>query len=240
MQALILAGGAGARLRPYTTVIPKPLMPIGDYPILEILIRQLKQTGVTDVVLAVGYMSHLFEALFGDGEKYGLRIAYSFESKPLGTAGPISLLIDRLDDDFLLMNGDLLTTMRYDRLFHHHKEVKAAATLGIYRREVQVDFGIIESDQEGTLVNYIEKPIHSFDVSMGVYALNKKKIEPFLVREQHLDLPELMLKLRENNLKVNCYRQDCFWLDIGRIDDYQLASEVFEKNRSDFLPDESQ
>src|SRR5690242_9498836 len=127
MQALILAGGKGTRLRPYTAVLPKPLMPVGDYPILEIILRQLKANGIDEVILAVGYMSQLFQAFFGDGARYGLRISYSFETQPLGTAGPIALTLDQLEDDFLVMNGDLLTTLNYRNLFEYHLERKAAA-----------------------------------------------------------------------------------------------------------------
>ena len=158
MQALILAGGKGTRLRPYTTVIPKPLMPVGDYPILEVILRQLKAAGMDEVILAVGYMSQLFQAFFQDGSKYGLKISYSFESAPLGTAGPIGLLLDRLEANFLVMNGDLLTTLNYRKLFDYHLAQGAAATIGVYRREVNIDFGVIETDETNRLARYIEKP----------------------------------------------------------------------------------
>src|SRR5207237_530377 len=142
MQAVILAGGKGTRLRPYTTVLPKPLMPVGDYPILEIILRQLKRADVTRVVLAVGYMSHLFEAFFQDGQRYGLEISYSFETEALGTAGPLGAIVDALDEDFLVLNGDLLTTFSYRNVFAHHKRVDAAATIGAFRRSVDIDFGV--------------------------------------------------------------------------------------------------
>ena len=171
MQALILAGGKGTRLRPYTTVLPKPLMPIGDYPVLEIILRQLKRAGINEIILAVGYMSQLFQAFFQDGERYGLRISYSFEDQPLGTAGPIALALEQLDDDFLVMNGDLLTTLNYQNLLSFHKSKRAAATIGLYQREVKVDFGVIKSDEENRLVQYVEKPIYNFSVSMGVNAI---------------------------------------------------------------------
>jgi NDP-mannose synthase len=239
MQALILAGGTGTRLRPYTTVVPKPLMPVGDYPILEILIRQLKLAGVEEIILAVGYMSQLFEAFFRDGSRYGLRISYSFEQNPLGTAGPISLVLDRLEDDFLLMNGDLLTTLKFRNLFVRHRELKAAATLGVYRREVNIDFGIVESDQDNRLVRYTEKPTYTFDVSMGVYALNTASIRDYLAGGGHLDIPDLMSRMRDDGRLVTCYRESCYWLDIGRVDDYQTAVETFELRRTEFLPSES-
>lgn len=235
MQALILAGGKGTRLRPYTTVIPKPLMPVGDYPILEIILRQLKNAGVDEVFLAVGYMSQLFQAFFQNGEKYGLKIIYSFEEKPLGTAGPISLLLDQLKGDFVVMNGDLLTTLNYQNLFKFHQENQAAATIGLYKREVKIDFGVIETGEKGQLARYIEKPTYYFDVSMGINILNAQAIKGYLTPEQPLDIPTLMMRLRDSGQKVLCYNEPCYWLDIGRVDDYQTATEIFEARGDEFL-----
>jgi NDP-mannose synthase len=237
MQALILAGGRGARLHPYTTVIPKPLMPVGDYPILEIIIRQLKLAGVDEVIMAVGYMSQLFQAFFQEGDRYDLKISYSFESKALGTAGPIALVIDRLGDDFLVLNGDLLTTLSYNNLFSYHKESKAAATIGVYAREVNIDFGVVESNDENRLVNYIEKPTYHFNVSMGVNVLNAVSVKPYLTPGEYLDIPTLLMRMCEDHLPVVCYSEPCYWLDIGRVDDYRVANETFEAKRSEFFPD---
>jgi NDP-mannose synthase len=236
MQALILAGGRGTRLRPYTTVLPKPLMPVGDYPILEIILRQLKYFGFEEVILAVGYQSHLFQAFFQDGERFGLRIEYSFETEALGTAGPLALVLDQLQPDFLVMNGDLLTTLNYRNLWEHHQTDGAAATIGLYQRDVNIDFGVIESDREGRLLRYIEKPTYHFDVSMGVNVLNTQAIRPYLTPGKHLDLPQLMSMLSENGRPVRCYREPCYWLDIGRIDDYQTANEIFGTRQAEFLP----
>jgi NDP-mannose synthase len=239
MQALILAGGKGTRLRPYTAVIPKPLLPVGDYPILEIILRQLKQADVSEVILAVGYMSHLFESIFQRGERFGLKIFYSLEEKPLGTAGPISLALNLLHDDFIVMNGDLLTTLNLRNLFHFHKQKGAAATIGLYEREVKVDFGVIETSEEDRLIRYTEKPTFRFNVSMGINVLNKQKIEPYIRTGEQLDLPDLMLKLLEDNLPVYCYREACYWLDLGRLDDYEAATEIFESRKNEFLSFES-
>jgi NDP-sugar pyrophosphorylase family protein len=238
MQALILAGGKGTRLRPYTTVLPKPLMPVGDYPILEIILRQLKGAGARDVILAVGHMSQLFEAFFQDGSRYGLRIAYSFEERPLGTAGPLALALGDLEEDVLVMNGDLLTSLNYRHIFEFHKERRAAATIGLYRREVTIDFGVIERDAEARLTRYIEKPTYPFDVSMGVNVLHRDAIAPYLTPGKHLDLPDLMLALLRDGHPVYCYQEPCSWLDIGRVDDYQVATETFEERRAEFLPGE--
>lgn len=236
MQALILAGGKGARLRPYTTVLPKPLMPVGDYPILEIILRQLKHAGVTDVILAVGYMSQLFQAFFQDGSRYGLRISYSFEDAPLGTAGPIALAMGQLEDDFLIMNGDLLTTLDYGSLFAFHRTRKAAATIGLHRREVKIDFGVIECDAHNRLVGYTEKPVWNFTVSMGINALNKAAVLPYLKPGEYLDLPDLMLRLNREGQPVLCYQEPCSWLDVGRLDDYQAATDAFLARKHEFLP----
>lgn len=236
MQALILAGGKGKRLRPYTTVLPKPLMPVGDYPILEIILRQLKQAGFDEVILAVGYMSQLFQAFFQDGSRHGLKITYSFEDHPLGTAGPMAPLMDRLDEDFLIMNGDLLTTLNFRDLFAFHRERKAAATIGLFRREVNIDFGVIESDEEQRLIRYIEKPTYSFAVSMGVSAINREAVRPHLTAGVNLDLPDLMSRLVAQGRPVLCYQEPCRWLDIGRVDDYQTAIEIFASQQSEFLP----
>lgn len=236
MQALILAGGRGTRLHPYTTVLPKPLMPVGDYPILEIILRQLKTAGVTDIILAVGYLSQLLQAFFQNGERLGLNISYSFEEQALGTAGPIALAFDQLNDDFLVMNGDLMTTLNYRNLFVFHKQRGASATIGTYQREVRIDFGVIESNENGNLIRYIEKPTYHFDVSMGVNVLNKDSIEPYLKVGEYLDIPDLMMQLSQDGHSVCCYQEPCYWLDIGRIDDYRTATEVFESRQAEFLP----
>jgi NDP-sugar pyrophosphorylase family protein len=237
MQAIILAGGKGTRLKPYTTVLPKPLMPVGDYPILEIILRQLKGAGINEIILAVGHLSQLFESFFQDGSRYGLNITYSFEEHQLGTAGPIALALDRLEDDFLIMNGDLLTTLNYSDLVAYHKKMNAAATIALSTREVKIDFGVIETDSDNQLDRYIEKPVYTFDVSMGINVLNKKEVARYLKPGAYMDIPDLMSQLHGNGRSVYCHRSNCYWLDIGRIDDYQTASEIFELRIAEFLPD---
>jgi NDP-sugar pyrophosphorylase family protein len=237
MQAVILAGGKGTRLRPYTTVIPKPLMPVGELPILEIILRQLKRAGVTEVILAVGYMGQLLEAFFQDGHRLGLRITYSFEERALGTAGPLALLMDRLHEDFLIMNGDLLTTLDYRNLFEAHLRTGAAATISVCTREVKIDFGVVETGAADVLERYIEKPVYQFDVSMGINVLKTAMIRPHLKTGEPLDIPTLITELRQGGRLVHCFREACYWLDIGRVDDYQAASETFDARRAEFLPD---
>lgn len=237
MKAVILAGGKGTRLRPYTTVIPKPLLPVGDYPILEIILFQLRHFGVDEVILAVGHMSQLFEAFFQHGERYDLTIHYSFEPEPLGTAGPLSLLIDQMSEDFLVINGDLLTTLNYRKMYEYHCQHKAAATIGLYEREVKIDFGVIEMGEGCKLERYTEKPTLKFNVSMGVNVLNPDMIRPYITRKRQLDLPDLMMLLHNHGHPVFCYSEPCYWLDIGRLDDYDKANEIFESRVRDFIPD---
>ncbi len=237
MQALILAGGKGTRLRPYTAIMPKPLMPIGDMPILEILIRQLKEQGVDSIILAVGYLHHMIEAYFEDGKKFGIPITYSLENEPLGTAGPIKLVLKDLDENFLVLNGDLLTTINFSNLFNAHLEAKAAATIAAFKRTVDIDFGVLEINEKSELENYSEKPIFDFDVSMGINVFNKSAIEGIIEDLDYIDIPDLMMELNKEKKKIFCYQEDCDWLDIGRIEDYNTAVDIFESNKKSFLPE---
>lgn len=235
MKAVILAGGKGTRLAPYTTVFPKPLMPVGDMPILEIIIRQLKDAGVSDIVLCVGYLSSLLEAYFGHGEKLGVKIAYSHENEPLGTAGPLGL-VSGLDETFFVMNGDLLTTIDYRAMLKFHKGHGRSATIGVANKDVKVDLGVLEISDDHRLTNYIEKPVLNYKVSMGIYVF-----EPSVLSEirgkSRLDLPDLILNLKAAGSSPMAFDSNCRWLDIGRVDDYAAASESFERDRHEYLPD---
>jgi NDP-sugar pyrophosphorylase family protein len=233
MQALILAGGQGSRLKPFTNVIPKPLVPIGDIPILEVVLRQLKFYGADRIVLAVNQLARLIETFFGDGSRLGLRIVYSLEDKPLGTAGPIRL-VDDLDEDFIVMNGDLLTTINYSDFFRRHKSSEAAASIATFQKEIKIDLGVLETE-DGKFSNYIEKPTYYFTVSMGIYALNRRVVQ-FIPEGERLDMPDLVLALHKAGQKVLCYSGGYDWLDIGRIDDYETAVQRFEANRKAYLP----
>jgi len=235
MKAIILAGGKGTRLAPYTTVLPKPLMPIDDMPILEIVLRQMARYGFKDVTLAVGYLAELLMAYCGDGSKFGVRVDYSREENPLGTAGPIAL-VPNLDDTFLVMNGDLLTTLNYGEMYRYHKERKAIATLAAYPREVKIDLGVIDIDDNNWVKDYIEKPTYKYSVSTGVYIFEPQVLD-FITPNQRLDLPEMVLRLINQGYPVNVYRFDGYWLDIGRHDDYEMAVKEFLSQRDEFLPD---
>jgi len=232
MQALILAGGEGTRLKPFTNIIPKPLVPIGDLPILEVVLRQLKNHGADRIVLAVNRLARLIEAFFGDGSRLGLDIGYSLEDKPLGTAGPIRL-VEKLDEDFIVMNGDLLTTIDYSDFFRRHKASHATATIATFQKEVKIDLGVLETKDE-RFTNYIEKPTYHFTVSMGIYVLNRRVI-PFIEEGRRFDMPDLVLALHKAGEKIVCYSGDYDWLDIGRMDDYERAVQLFEANRDRYL-----
>jgi NDP-sugar pyrophosphorylase family protein len=233
MQAIILAGGKGTRLKPFTNAIPKPLVPIGDMPILEVVLRQLRHYGVTEVVLAVSHLARLIEAFFGDGGDLGLKISYSQEDRILGTAGPLRLVREP-DQDFIVMNGDLLTTIDYRAFFEFHKARGGAATIAVFKKEVKIDLGVLKVDGQDFL-DYVEKPTYSFDVSMGIYVLNRRVL-PFIPADEKFDMPDLMLSLKEAGEKVSCYSGDYQWLDIGRLEDYERAVELFVAQKELYLP----
>lgn len=235
MRAIVLAGGKGTRLAPYTTVLPKPLMPIGEMPILEIVIRQLQKHGFDNLTLAVGYLAELLMAYCGDGSKFGVTLDYSREELPLGTAGPIAL-VPNLNETFLVMNGDLLTTIDYAAMLKYHRERGALATIACYQRDVKIDLGVLDVDSENWVANYIEKPTYHYSVSMGIY-LFEPEILKYIPANQRLDLPELVIKLMQDDKKVNVFNFDGYWLDIGRHDDYERAIEEFAAHRADFLPE---
>lgn len=233
MQAIILAGGKGTRLKPFTTNFPKPLVPIDDMPILEIVLRQLKYYGYKEIVITVNHLAELIMAFFGNGNKLGLNITYSMEDSPLGTAGPLSL-IDNLHDDFLVMNGDILTTLDFKKLFDYHKSNKNDITISTYKREEKIQLGVLESDNE-IFKKYIEKPVYFFDVSMGIYVINKK-MKNFILADTKFDMPDLITYAKDQGGKIHCYRDNYFWLDIGRVDDFEQANEIFMEKKKLFLP----
>jgi len=230
LQAVILAGGEGTRLKPFTTNFPKPLVPIDDTPILEIILRQLKHCGFSDVTIAVNHLADLIIAFFQDGKKHDLNISYSFESKPLGTAGPISL-IENLNDNFLVMNGDVLTTINYKDLYDFHISNGCDITIAAFKREEKIDLGVLDIGDDGKFINYTEKPSYHFNVSMGVYILNKSVLDLIPVNEK-FNIPDLVLEAQARNKKIKCYQGDYSWLDIGRVDDYEKANELFKSKRN--------
>jgi NDP-mannose synthase len=234
MKAVVLAGGKGTRLTPYTKILPKPLMPIGDMPILEVILRQMKVAGVDQVILTVGHLSELMRAFFQDGHQLGLEIEYSYESCPLGTAGPLAL-VDGLNESFLVTNGDVLTTLRFMELLDFHRQHNATATIAVHHRQVKIDLGVIQWDGMPTINGYIEKPTYDYCVSMGIYVFEPRVLD-YIPRNEFLDFPDLIKKLISAGEKVVGYQYEGYWQDLGRPDDYEAASQDFEKMRSEFLP----
>lgn len=225
MRAVILAGGLGSRLAPYSTQLPKPLMPIGGMPILEILIRQLRRSGIEQVTLAVGHMASLVMAYFNTGETLGVSIDYSHESEPLGTAAPLRL-VRGLDETFLVLNGDLLTDVDLPRMIGFHRQRGAEATVGVYARETLIDLGVVETDESDRVTGYVEKPIHRHLVSMGLYVFEPSVLKN-LPAQGRFDLPDLITSLlADQRLVVGC-KHTGYWCDIGRPEDYERAQDEF-------------
>ena len=235
MKAVVLAGGKGTRLAPYTRILPKPLMPIGDMPILEVLLRQMKQAGIEEVILTVGHLAHLLRTFFMDGEQWGLRISYSYEENPLGTAGPLSL-IPGLCSTFLVTNGDVLTTLDLKELLDFHKSQGGIATIAVHRRQVKIDLGVVQWNGHHSLSGYIEKPVYDYTVSMGIYVFEPRVMD-YIPHNQYLDFPDLVLKMIAAGERVCGYAFDGYWMDLGRPDDYAQASEDFAYMREQFLPE---
>lgn len=226
MRAIILAGGKGTRLRPYTTTIPKPLVPIGgEMAILEIVMLQLARHGFTHITLAVNHMANLIMAFCGDGSRWGLKIDYSLEDKPLSTIGPLTL-IDDLPERFLVMNGDILSDLNYGDFYSSHVTDTHDITVASYKRDVKIDFGVVEYDTDNMVSAFIEKPSYHFNVSMGIYCVSRGIIEA-LPRGEPYGFDNLMLDGLKNKLKMRVKPFDGFWFDIGRPEDYDYVNENY-------------
>jgi len=234
MRAIILAGGKGTRLRPYTYTLPKPLMPIGgEMPILEIILKQLKNHGFREVTITVNYMAKIIQAFFGDGKEWGLEIDYSLEQKPLGTVGPLTL-INNLPETFLVMNGDLLTDLNYKEFYEWHKEKSNDISVATFKRMTQNDSGVLYYDNNLNIYDFKEKPIDFHHISMGIYILNKSVIDP-LPKNEKVGFDQLIINAIKNKLRIMAYPHTSYWLDIGSNSDYEKANEYFIKNREQIL-----
>ncbi len=236
MQAFILAGGRGVRLQPYTMVFPKPMLPIGGMPIIEIIVRQLAYYGFGDITISLGYLGDYIKLYFKDGAKTprGAVIKYVEEVDPLGTAGSICLL-DKYDNDFLVLNGDLLTSIDFRDFFNFHKSKGAALSIAVGVKSVRMNLGILEMKGEN-VIDFKEKPTFSYNDNMGIYIYNKRVLD-YIERGKRLDVNDLILRLLQNKEKVLGYRSEksYYWVDIGQHADYELANNEFENNRKDFL-----
>jgi len=226
MRAILLAGGKGTRLRPYTTLVPKPLVPIGgETSILEIVIGQLKRRGFTHLTLAVSHLAHLIESYIGDGSRWDLTIDYSLEPEPLGTIGPLTLLKD-LPEDFLVMNGDILTDLDYGAFLRDHTQRRHSVSVSAFKRTSAIDFGVLEYDPQGRLTAFKEKPRYHFDVSMGIYGMSRSVIEA-LPPGKPYGFDQLMVDGLRNGLDIRVKPFDGFWLDVGRPEDYEYANDHY-------------
>ncbi len=225
-RAILLAGGKGTRLKPYTLTMPKPLVPVGDYPIIEIIIRQLAKNGFTHITLTVNHMADMIKEFCGDGSKWGILIDYSLETKPLSTMGPLKLIQD-LPENFLVMNGDVLTNIDYGQFFDKHVKEGNVFTVSAYERDHKVDYGVLETNETNQLVAFKEKPILHYKVSMGVYMLNKACLD-VIPDDTFYGFDHLMLDLIKNNNPATVKVFDGYWLDIGRPDDYEQAINDYE------------
>lgn len=224
MKAVIQSGGKGTRLRPYTTILPKPLMPVGSKPVLELLLKWLRRNGTRDVYITTGYLGHLIRGVCGDGRQWDLRITYTEEHEPLGTVGALSLLRDELDSTFLVINGDVLTDLNINAFVAAHRQHGSTLTIATVQRTVQMGFGIIEH-AAGVVEQFREKPNLSYVVSMGIYCMEPEVLDriPAGVPFGFDDLMYCMLRQR---LPVHTFLHHGFWLDVGRVEDFQKAQEL--------------
>jgi NDP-mannose synthase len=233
-RVIVLAGGRGRRLAPYTSVLPKPLMPIGDRSILEILVEQLADAGLTDLTFCVGYLSHLIRAVFDNGPGKRVNIRHVKEETPLGTAGPLRL-VEGLDSTFLVMNGDLLTDLSFNRLLQSHRASGNVVTIATHVRILKSDYGVLHLDDGGedvlTVTAYEEKPELSLNVSMGIYAMEPEALN-YIDPHGHFDFPDLVQALLADGRPVGAFSHDGLWLDIGRHEDYERAIEIWHESTS--------
>jgi len=229
-RAIILAGGKGTRLRPYTVVLPKPLMPVSEYPILEIIVRQLSKNHFDQITIAVNHQADIIKAYFGDGSKWNIDINYSLETIPLSTMGPLKLIKD-LPENFLIMNGDILTDLNFSELFDYHLKRKNLFTISSCKRRHKADFGVLEINKKNELISFKEKPVVEYSVSMGVYCANKEIVN-IIPENVEYGFDDLMVKLIELKKPAVVKHYEGYWLDIGRRDDYMKAIDEFENIRN--------
>jgi NDP-mannose synthase len=233
-RAVVLAGGKGSRLHPYTIVLPKPLMPIGEFPILEVIVRQLTRDGFTHITMAVNHQAEIIQAFFGNGDKWGVKIDYSLEDRALSTMAPLKL-IDDLPENFLVMNGDILSDFHFAHFYDYHIRNTNLFTIASYRRDIKSEFGVLTTNGKGQLTDFKEKPTSSYDVSMGIYMLDRNVLE-LIPDSVTFGFDDLMYKLISEKRFADTFLFDGIWLDIGRPDDYISAIDLFEEKRHVFLP----
>ena len=228
-RAVILAGGKGTRLKPYTVSLPKPLVPVGEKPILEIIIRQLAKAGFDHITITVNHMAEMIRAFCGDGSKWSVKIDYSLENKPLSTMGPLKLISD-LPENFLIMNGDVLTDLDFGKFYTEHVSEKNIFTISAFTREDKVDYGVLQTGESNKLIHFLEKPVNKYKVSMGVYMANKEILD-YIPEDQFYGFDHLMLDLIKYEKPATVSVFNGYWMDIGRPDDYEKACNDFSENK---------
>jgi NDP-sugar pyrophosphorylase family protein len=233
MKAVIMAGGRGSRLAPYTTVLPKPLMPLTDRPVIDVVLRQLVRAGVEGVLISVGHLGSLIESWVRTEADYGVPISFLYEDEPLGTAGALRN-IGAQDGTFLALNGDILTTLSFEELTDFHTSSGATATMAVKERTVDVDYGVVHTDEGGSVVALEEKPKLPYTVSMGVYAF-EPAIAEHIQPGERVDFPDLLLRAIAAGERVAAYRFDGYWRDIGNRDDYEAAIADFGSDPGRFV-----
>jgi NDP-mannose synthase len=237
-RVVILAGGLGSRLRPYTVVLPKPLMPVGNHPILEVIIRQLAKCSFDHITMAVNHQADLIKAFFGTGAKWKINIDYSLETQPLSTIGPLKLIAD-LPEHFLLMNGDVLTDLNLGRLYDEHVKAGRMFTIAASHRTHIVDYGVLDTDASGNLIGFREKPSFDYTVSMGIYVVNREMLN-MVPEGRKYGFDDLMLDALKTGRPVHVELYKGYWLDIGRVDDYMKAIDDFEERRNQLIPEDDE
>ncbi len=226
-KVVLMAGGLGTRLRPLTENTPKPMLKVGDKPILETIILNFKKYGFTEIILTVSYKSHVIEDYFADGSKFGVNIEYIHEDKRMGTAGALSLVREKLNEPFFVMNGDLLTNINFEHMMEYHISNNSTATMGVREYDFQVPYGVVNVDGIN-IKNIEEKPVHSFYVSGGVYVLDSKVLD-FIPENEFFDMPTLFEKVIEQNLKSISFPIREYWLDIGRMEEFEKANNEYHE-----------
>lgn len=235
MKAVIQAGGKGTRLRPYTLVLPKPLVPVGGMPIIEILFQWLKRNGIDESCITLGYLGDLIRAVCQDGSQWDLPISYVHETQPLNTVGALTL-IDRsyLDDTFFCLNGDVLTDLNLRDMAKFHHSHGGLLTVAMYKKPIYVDLGVMDLDSDNKVLAFREKPTLHFSVSMGVYCMQPEILD-IIPSKVAFGFDDLMYTMLDKNLPVHVYHHDGLWMDIGRPEDYLAAQDIFEKNKTSIL-----
>ncbi len=226
LKAVIQAGGQGTRLRPYTMILPKPLMPLGGVPVIEVMLKWLRRNGTEQAYITTGYLGHLIKALCGDGSQWNMNIDYSIEPEPLGTVGALTLLKQQLTETFYVMNGDLLTDLDLHAFRDFHRQHGGMLSVATTLKTVKVDLGVLELSGD-TVSAFSEKPVLEYTVSMGVYCMEPDVLE-LIPSGIPYGFDDLMHQMLDKNLPVHVYKHNGLWMDIGRPEDFQKAQESCE------------